>query len=588
MNLDYLDSIIPKRWILFVYYWLPFLPTPSYFYFQSRSFIDQLKRSSSKNFPLEKLPDLLHILVQYASTIEEKEAAQKMIAEIFTHKTKTVRLEFLSRILKNFNPEDKNIEIINKVFLYIPDKFYLDYFNPLLKGKNCSHLNLKWCSYFKNKFSLKDRLALCLSLPNEKLIEYQATLSKLVIKECEEKFMFEFDLTLLNTSAIERLLNIVFARSSTTIFSKNLLQSFVNQLLKKARESKKDQEATINSYIRPLNIYSRNNFFKDFLAQWQDQENIDYFLSLCPADQWPTLIDHVIVSVFNAIDTEMNNNHLIEESSIEANPNLLLLAPLQKQTISFPINLFQFLAIQYLTKQAFNLNVLKKAFSETQGSIKDHQTFPPALQSAVVEKYISAIKVFLQDLLIQVPKENKRQDVHHIFKQFCSHENHDKFTKIITLILKKLPEDLHARYETDLNFLQQLLSQLYLIIEDPLVIKYKNELMIEQNKSQREYEERTQVSRELLLSIREGKQSRVAYQRMEELFGEKALVMQEKWKKNLGVHFFDAEDKEELELAKKEAEEMKKLNREYNDSYALSALSYGLSTSPSLASYLNY
>jgi hypothetical protein len=108
--------------------------------------------------------------------------------------------------------------------------------------------------------------------------------------------------------------------------------------------------------------------------------------------------------------------------------------------------------------------------------------------------------------------------------------------------------------------------------------------MMEQIKSQRDHEEKAEASRELLLNIHEGRQSRIAYQRMEELFGDKAAIMQEKWKK-IGVHFFDAYDEEELKLAKKEAEEMKRLNRECNDLYSLSAISSCLGSSPSLTSY---
>lgn len=575
MNLDYLNHLIPKRWTLLFYYWLPFFLTPSDFYFQSRVFIDQLiKHSISEDFPLEKLPDLMLILVKYASTTSEKAIAQKIIAEIYTRKTKKVRLRFLASILEKFSPEDKNIAIINEILQRIPDKFYNDYFKPLFIGKDFSPLDLKWCAYFKDKFSLKDRLNLCLSLPDDKLVANQTTLSKLAIEECEERFMQNFDLSLLNDNTIKRLLNIIFTRSTSSLFSKCILRSFVKKLFEKARKSKNLQASIIDSIIRPLDVFARYNFFKEYLAQLHNQENIEYFLSLCPVEQWPTMVDHVIVSVFNATDTE-----------IETNPNLLLLAPLQKQTINLPINLFQFLAIQYLTKQPFDINVFKKAFQETQGPLNHHLTFSTTLQFVVAERHISAIKVFIKNhIMVHVPKESKRQDLHYIFNQFCSNDNYDKFLNSIMLIPEKLAEDLRQSVKADLIFLKQLLSQLYSILENPLVTQYKNELMMEQIKSQRDHEEKAEASRELLLNIHEGRQSRIAYQRMEELFGDQAPIMQEKWKK-IGVHFFDAYDEEELKLAKKEAEEMKRLNRECNDLYSLTATSSCLGTSPSLTSY---
>ena len=101
---------------------------------------------------------------------------------------------------------------------------------------------------------------------------------------------------------------------------------------------------------------------------------------------------------------------------------------------------------------------------------------------------------------------------------------------------------------------------------------------MKQNKKHTEDEESFEARRELLQRIREGKQSTIAYKRMEELFGAEAPTMQEKWKKNLGVHFFDANDKEERKLALKEAAEIIKFNRECN--------TFCLSTSPSSTSYL--
>lgn len=590
MNLDYLNHLIPKRWILLLYYWLPFFQTPSNFYFQSREFIDHLiKHSIFEDFPLEKLPDLMVILVKYASITNEKKIARKIIAEIFSRKTKKIRLNFLASILEKFNPEDKNISIIDEIFQRIPDKFYFDHFKPLLKGENFSVLNLKWCAYFKDKFSLKDRLNLCLSLSDDKLIAHQAILSTLVIEECEKRFIQDFDLSLLNDKNIKRLLNIILKSSSSNIFSNKLLRSFVNELLKKSRESSHSLVSIIDSTLRPLDVYARYTFFKNFLAQMHNTDNIEYFLGFCPTKQWPTLIDHVIVSVFNATDTKMDKD-ITEESMIEANPNLLLLAPLQKRTINFPINLFQFLAIQFLIKQPFNLKLFKTFFLDSQTSINHHQTFSAALQFAVAESYISAIKVYIKEqIMIYVPKKNKRQDIHHIFKQFCNYDNYEKFLKIKDHILNKLPEDLRGDTEADLNVIQQLLSQLYLILEEPSVIQYKNELMMKEINGQRHYEEKTHEARELLVRISEGSQTRVSFQRMKELFGDNATAVQEKWNNShLNVHFFDGNDKEELKLAKKEAEAMKRLNRECSELYSISAISCGLSTSPYLINHLNY
>jgi hypothetical protein len=77
----------------------------------------------------------------------------------------------------------------------------------------------------------------------------------------------------------------------------------------------------------------------------------------------------------------------------------------------------------------------------------------------------------------------------------------------------------------------------------------------------------------------------VSHQRMVELFGEQAPLMEEKWEK-LGVHFIDADNSEELEEAKREAEKIKRFHSIYNGLNS-NEISHSLSTSPSLTSYFN-
>lgn len=168
--------------------------------------------------------------------------------------------------------------------------------------------------------------------------------------------MLDFDLSLLNDNNIKRLLNIIFTCSTSSLFSKSLLRSFVKKLFEKARKSKNLQASIIDSIIRPLDVFARYNFFKDYLAQLHNQENIEYFLSLCPVEQWPTMVDHVIVSVFNATDTE-----------IETNPNLLLLAPLQKKRSIFPLICFNFLPYNTSLNNLLISMYLKRLFRKLKG-----------------------------------------------------------------------------------------------------------------------------------------------------------------------------------------------------------------------------
>ena len=479
--------------------------------------------------------------------------------------------KLLTQFFEQFDPDNTQTPILNDVLQQLPAKLYSEYFSKL-NSANCSSKNLKWCARLKDKFLLEDRLAFILSMPDNKLKVNRSILFNLAIQECEEKFiMHQLESNFLNDEVIEHLLNFIFSRTPSLIFSNSFIRSLINQLLE-------IRKPILISYIQKLDVQDRYNFFESFLSASKNFQNTQYFLSLCPDKQWPDLIDQLIVSVFNTIESEKTDDDVRKEKSIANYTDLLLLTQLKEQTITCPLNLFQFLAIQNLTETSFELDAVKKVFIANHGSLEYHKNFPIELQSAVVENSILALKTFIKDhFLIYVPKENTRKNVHRYFYQFFTDADTRKSVNLAELLINKLPEDLQSKYKDDLNFLQKLLSQLYLIAENPIIVKFKNEQLMTQNKKQTEDKEKFEARRELLQRIHEGKQSSVAYQRMEELFGTKASIMQEKWKKNLGVHFFDANDKEERKLAFKEAAEIIKFNREYN--------TFCLSTSPSSTSH---
>jgi hypothetical protein len=571
MHLDYLDKLIPKRWQLLLRFWLPFFKTPSSFYFECRSFINKLKRLGYKSFPQDKFPDLIFIFEKHASRESETNLSKKIIDNFFIQKNKFITYELIEQFFERFNSANTRTPILNDVLQRLPTELYIEYFSKL-NAANCSSENLKWCARLKDKFLFADKLNLILSLADDKLMAHQSTIFKLAIQECEEKLLiqkFGFK-NFLNAHVIKHLLEFIFTRNPTLIFSNPFICALINQLLK-------TQNPMLTPYILELDKNTRYSFFENFLADSQNfQENIRYFLSLCPKEQWPDLIDQCIISVFNANESEMADETLKEKKLTTASPDLLLLTQLQEQYETYPLNLFQFLAILSLAKKPLDLDALKKVFAANHGSLEYGKNFSIECQSAVAEHSILAIKVFIKDhFMIYVRKENTRQDIHRSFYQFFNNEYSGKPLNVAKLILKKLPEPLQSTYETDLNFLQQLLSQLYLAIEDPEIVKFKNKRFMQWNKNQREYEEKSEGRRELLQRIREGKQSSVAYQRMEELFGAEAPLMQTKWEKTLGVHFFDANNKEEYKI---EAAKIVKFNHKYND-YSC------LSTSPSSASY---
>ncbi len=578
MNLDHLDNKIPKRWLLLLRYWLPFFKTPSSFYFECRSFIDNLKRSGYQYFSWDKFPDLVSIFEKYAKKKSEINLSKQIIDTIFTEKTQTITQKLIEQFFEGFNPDSSQTLILNEVLRRLPAKLYNAYFSQL-NAANCSSKHLKWCAFLKEKFRLEDKLHLILSLSDETLIVSQPEIFQLAIHECEDQLLtHQFGLSkFLTAYTIEQLVTFIFTRNHPLIFSDTFIHTSINQLLK-------TQNPILSSYILKFDEHARYNFFKNFLADSQNfQENIQYFLSLCPEEHWSGMIDQLINSVFNATESKMTDD-ATKEKKLTADASHLLLTQLQEDSIAYRLNLFQFIALQSLTKKPLDfedLAALKKAFAANHGSLEHGNNFSIEHQSAVAENSILAIKVFIKDhFMIHVHRENTRRDIHQAFYQFFNNEYNGKPPNVAKLILKKLPTYLQSICEPDLNFLQQLLAQLYLIIENPAVVAYKDNLLITWIENQRKFEEKNLLYRELLQLFREGRQSRVSYQRMEKLFGAEAQTTQEKWKKTLNVHFFDANNKEEYKIASKETAHIIKLNYKCND------FSY-LSVSPPSVSYFS-
>ena len=437
MNLDYLDQDIPKYWILLLHYWLPFFKTPSDFYFKCRDFIDDLKRSGYKYFPWHKFPDLLFIFEKYAYETSEINIAKKIIDTIFTKKSHLITKKLLVQFFERFNPDNTRTPILNAVLQQLPAKLYSEYFSKL-NAVNCSSRNLKWCARLKDKFLLEDRLTLILSLPDNKLTANQSILFNLAIQECEEKFiMHKVESNFLNDNVIEHLLKFIFSRTPTLIFSNSFIRSLINQLLE-------TQNAIIISYIRKLDAQDRYNFFESFLRGSKNfQKNTQYFLSLCPDEQWPDLIDQLIISVFNAIKSEKTDDDLtdpVRKAKSNADyTDLLLLTQLQEQTITCPLKLFQFLAIQNLTEISFDLDALKKVFTANHGSLEYRKNFPIEFQSAVVESSILAIKIFIEDHFFHLCTQRKHaQECSSIFLSIFYRCRYQKICEYSRAFTKKI------------------------------------------------------------------------------------------------------------------------------------------------------
>jgi hypothetical protein len=106
-----------------------------------------------------------------------------------------------------------------------------------------------------------------------------------------------------------------------------------------------------------------------------------------------------------------------------------------------------------------------------------------------------------------------------------------------------------------------LLKQLYLLLENPVIQRSKQQRLIATEKARQEAEERTEAQLELKRRIAGGLQSSVSFQRMKELYGEKAEAIQKQWTKQHLINFFDASTATGRTIGYREGEAAIELNR---------------------------
>ncbi len=566
MNLDNLDNKIPQRWLLLFGYYLPFCKVyPLYIpssnlYFQCRRFINELKNKGQKEISLLQLPDLVYLLKHYSIDETEQKLADEIISEILASESEKFTNDHLIALFKKFDPNDRkgHVFILNTVFHHIPSALYKQYLSSL-NVQDCSLRDLNWCERLKNKFNFEDKLTFVLSFPDNKLITYQAIFLSLIFEECNEKFLNPSRIELsINTSLTDQLLDFIFLRNPYLLFPVPFIQAFLFQRLK-------NQDFKLISHILKLKLGEQLIFFENFLINSKNFKEITaYYFNLCVKELNTAYarIDYLIITVFSRHE---EYEALEKEETLKlAQDNWSFFLLTQLEEYNHPFSLFQWFAIQALTKKTFDLNKLKKFFNP-HTPLDYSANFSPAHLFFIAEYSILTIKTYI--------KENTRHTIHREFLKFFNNEYLDNPPDISKLILKKLPLNLQADAKPDLSRLQHLLSKFYLLIDDPNLVNYKNKQLLEKHRIKREDEEINEGRRDLLKRIQIGLQSSVSFQRMQELFGDHAQTIQEKWKKNLGVHFFDANDAKERKQALQDAANIIQFKREFDNDLSTLSIS---------------
>ena len=115
-----------------------------------------------------------------------------------------------------------------------------------------------------------------------------------------------------------------------------------------------------------------------------------------------------------------------------------------------------------------------------------------------------------------------------------------------------------------MQILFTLLEPLYFLLKNPVIQNLKQQRFMAAEKARHEAEERAEARLELKKRIATGLQNQVSLQRMDELFDKESKTIQKKWRKTLGVQFFDANNETEFKIARQEAEKLIQLKREFS------------------------
>ncbi len=566
MDLHQLDDIIPKRWILLLRYYLPFFKKPAPFYFECRQFINHLKRTPYYHL-LDALPDLLFILDTYSKgDVNLINLSQKIIQMLSPEQYQQIDYLLLRNIFLKFDPENNQTVILNQLLLQIPAKAYEDIISLLTLSNNKVLKLIKWCARLADKFTLEDKLNLILSLPEQLIVRQRNLLYALAFTELETCINSASGDIAKRLTCSEELVGFILKWQEHLEFSLGSLFILFNHYIEA-------ENPLFLSYIKGLDIEKRFTFFKDLLAANNNTpKNNEKFLRLCPQVQRSLLVNKLIEYSFKSFVPELNEIIILNAKLLENNPCLLILRNLLENSSDYWQNPFQLLALSHLAGKSLELEKLKKINLDACFFLESAKIFSIKLQEYVAESSIKAIKLFIREnIMPEVPNKNERYCIHKRFSDFYNDQypnTHQDPVEALEIIIKGIPEEILFKFKPILfDILLPLLRQLYFLLENPVIQRLQQKRLIAIEKACKEEEERKEARRQLQERIAMGLQNRVSFQRMEELYGQEAETVQEKWQKNIGIHFFDAGNEKELKMARQEAAELINLNREFKANY---------------------
>lgn len=547
MDLTHFDRLIPQRWALWLRYYLPFLKKPAPLYFKLREFINKKKSEPDTQFNLHTLYDLFVILDNYAQPDPDKTLnalIDAVIESTISYQRNLIKNLSLEAFINEFDSKISDA-LLDKFLNRLPESLFHDYITGLSrafiqskKEKSYYEKHIKYYEKLNHKFNSNAKLIFFVSMPYDFISNKVKDIEQLI--SLESIFAMQF-LKTLYADLKDNFLNFIMK------WKKNLNDNHDNDLSTILLKSEEDAISSLNENLFHFFNREKISLFKDSLIQisHHNESLIGDIFNFLTEPQASEFINQLIIEHFNPLDKKPLNisTFILIEKNLE----------------KYPLNLFQTLAIFYATKKMINFNALAEKYTDFCLKDTDLEIFPIQIQVAVIESSLKVIQTYISKMIIEnIEHKPEKLNLHILWRDFLTGNSiYDDQMQLLEKILEKIPEAFKIKEKTSLD----LFKQLYSYLETPPLKEFRQVAEEKQRKRQSDEMIKEEEKENFRKGVRNGTISQVSYQRMKELFDEKAESMIEQLQKK-GIGFFDANDKRVTDAVIAEMKETKEFYSE--------------------------
>jgi hypothetical protein len=317
-------------------------------------------------------------------------------------------------------------------------------------------------------------------------------------------------------------------------------------------------------FLKNLYIELKNDFL-NFIMQWKAYFSPNY--NNFPRNEY----EHLIDKIFNRLNEEQIPtllDTLIKDyfNPSEKKPSILaILTYFKKNLDTYSLNLFQILSVSYITTNNADIHSIAQKHANFLLPYTDLATvFSDEIQVTIIKNSIKSLQIYIGKTIIEkVAIKPEKLDLHTRWRNFISNNptNYDQTPlQQLDAILEKIPREFKEKENASLA----LFKQLYHYLEMPPLKAWIEEEEDKQRKQQLNEMEIEELEKTIRENTSYGIPLSLSYQRIEELYGDKAPAKIEQFKKNAYISFFDANDREKTRAVIDEIQQAREFEKRFS------------------------